>query len=300
MSHRQTIPLEFSTLPRLDVEASAIRLEVRPVEPGGQPRVELEAHHGSGEQSLVDVRRDGDLLVIRQRAEPGEWQWGPDLVRSMRLFVPRSVRARIHSNTGRIFIEGLEGCDLELHTVAGAVDLDDVRGRLRLSVDAGTVRGDHLGGTFEVRSQAGSVKLSIDALDAGVHHIRTAMGSVKVELASGLDVNVETATTLGSARSKYPTNPHAAATLRLEADLGSVRVREGRRVDDSRHGDWPDWRRLWQHAGPGSTTAPTASDAAPAPKPAIDEAALRQVLTLVQDGKLSASDAERLIRAMNG
>jgi hypothetical protein len=157
------------------------------------------------------------------------------------------------------------------------------------------VRGEHLGGTFNVRSQAGSVRLSIDALDPGTHTVRTSMGAVKVELAKGLTVRVETLATLGAARSNYPSTPNADTVLRLEAELGSVKVREGGTPEDARHGDWPDWRRFW-HDVVGSVAEQL--DTPPKAPKKVSDAELREVLDLVQQGKITAADAERLIRAM--
>ncbi len=131
------------------------------------------------------------------------------------------------------------------------------------------------------------------------------MGSVKVELAKGLDVKVETFTSLGTARSSYPDHPHARATLRLEAQLGSVRVREKGEAEDPRHGDWPDWRRWWSGAASAFERPPASAPSASARPESFDappagdrDTSVRLILEMVQAGKLSAVEAERLIRAM--
>jgi hypothetical protein len=177
--------------------------------------------------------------------------------------------------------------------------LDDVRGRMKISVDSGSVKGEKLGGTFDIRSMAGSVKLGIVSLDAGDHIVRAAMGAVKVELAAGLLVRVETSATLGSARSNYPSTADAPAVLRLEAELGSVKVRQVDPSADERHGDWPDWRRTWQNVSQAVASTLAAVDEL-APKPPRPEPTdeVRRVLELVQEGALSVPDAERLLRAM--
>jgi hypothetical protein len=293
---QDSIPLELGESPVLDVEADAIRLEVLPVESGSQPRVEVDSRgHSNRRTSPVTVDRSGEVVRVRIRTSWVDLPFaGEDVIKRIRLFVPQHVRAKLSSSMGRVRVERLAGCDLDISTAAGAVELEEVRGRLSVSVDSGSVRGSHLGGTFNVRSQAGSVRLSIDALDAGTHLIRTSMGSVKVELARGLVVRVETSATLGSARSNYPSTPGAEAVLRLEAELGSVKVRESGSTEDPRHGDWPDWRRFW-HDVVGSV----AEQIAPRPpRSKVTDAELREVLDLVQNGKISATDAERLIRAM--
>jgi hypothetical protein len=289
----------------LDVHVAAERIQVVPVESGGVPRLEIEG--GRGESSPVEIKREGDQLIIASSKDPSAWPWpGAGMVRRMTLVVPAHVRARIRQDFGQLSVERLAGCDLELSASAGTISLEDVTGRLKISVDSGTVSGERLGGTFDVVSQAGSVKLSIDSLDAGEHRVRTAMGSVKLVLAPSVVVKMEAHTTLGSTRVSHPNSPDAEARLVLTAELGSIKVKTGGAVEDRRHGDGPDWRRFWRdiagkalavafdEEGPQVTTTPEQP-----PKPApVPEAELRKVLELVEAGKLTAPDAERLIRAM--
>jgi len=216
----------------------------------------------------------------------------------VRLFVPPHVRAKLAVQGGKLTIDGLAGCDLSVAATAGSVELDRSRGRFALAVDSGMVRGERLGGSFDVRCQAGAVTLGLDALDPGVHHLRTTMGSLKVELAPGLDVKLESNATLGSARASYPSNPDAKTTLRLSADLGAVRVREGGAVQDDRHGDWPDWRRFWRDVVDPISTAAANTVPTQAPPAAQSPDELRRVLELVQSGALNVADAEKLIRAL--
>ena len=125
-------------------------------------------------------------------------------------------------------------------------------------------------------------------------------------LAPSVVVKMEAHTTLGSTRVSHPSTPNAEATLILSAELGSIKVKTGHDVEDPRHGDGPDWRRFWRDvAGKALAVAfdetPRAVMVTPAPevKPQpVPEAELRKVLELVEQGKLTAPDAERLIRAM--
>ena len=301
----QSFPLELSERPVLDVHVAAERIRVVPVEAGGQPRVEVEG----GRSGIVPIElvREGDRLIISSSKNPDAWPWpGAGSVTRMTLVVPEHVRARIRQDFGQLFVERLAGCDLELSASAGTISLENVKGRLKIAVDSGTVSGEGLGGTFDVVSQAGSVKLSIDSLDPGEHRVRTAMGSVKLMLAPSVVVKMEAHTTLGSTRVSHPSTPNAEATLVLSADLGSIKVKTGHDVEDARHGDGPDWRRFWRDvAGKALAVAfdetPRAVVVTPAPevKPQpVPEAELRKVLELVEQGKLTAPDAERLIRAM--
>lgn len=222
------------------------------------------------------------------------------MVRKLTLVVPEHLRARIRQDFGQLFVERLAGCDLDLSASAGTISLEDVKGRLKISVDSGTVSGERLGGTFDVVSQAGSVKLNIDSLDPGEHRVRTAMGSVKLLLAPSVLVKIEAHTTLGSTRVSHPSTPEADARLVLSAELGSIKVKTGGVAEDPRHGDGPDWRRFWRDIADRALSV-AFDDHAPKTEPAVKpvpEAELRKVLELVEQGKLTAPDAERLIRAM--
>jgi hypothetical protein len=288
---RHTLPLPLSERPTIELSANAMDLEVLALAPGETPSLEVQG--GRDAATGVTITQDGDVTRI---ALPGFWS-GFDLPSRLTLRVPPQLRARITNDAARLHVEGLAGCDLELISQMGSISLDRVRGRLKLQVDSGSIKGDHVAGTFEVRSTAGSVKLRIDALDEGHHVIRTAMGSVKVELAKGQAVRIETNTTLGTTRSRYPSTADAKAVLRLEADLGSVKVSEVDAVEDDRHGDWPDWRRTWRDVA--SAVASTFNaPVGPPPPSTTPNSEVRRVLEMVEQGVVSIDDAERLIRAM--
>jgi hypothetical protein len=291
---RQSLPLPLSDRPTVVLNANALDLELLPLEPGEAPSLEV----SGGREALkgISIEREGDATRIEL---PGFWS-GFELPSRLTLKVPQHVRARIANDAGRIRVEGLAGCDLDLVSQMGSITLEDVRGRLKLQVDSGSIKGDHLAGTFDVRSTAGSVKLRVDALDEGTHVVRTTMGSVKVELAKGQAVKIETRTSLGTTRTRYPSTEDAKRVLKLEADLGSVKVSEVDGVEDERHGDWPDWRRTWNDVASAvaATFNAPAGPVAPTPPKADVSAEVRKVLEMVSQGVVSVDDAERLIRAM--
>jgi hypothetical protein len=205
------------------------------------------------------------------------------------LHLPSNVRAHISANMGEVEATGLSGCDLSVQTSAGSLMLADCRGRFTLKAKAGRILGRRVGGTFDVESGMGEATLDIVALDPGAHRVVSTMGAVKVDLIPGLDVRIESRTVMGSTRTRYPSNNAAPTLLKLEAELGSVRVREGGEYKDPRRGDWKDWRTEWRD-GP-SPSAPAKPDA---------DAELRRILDLVAQKKVSPEEAERLISAING
>lgn len=279
----QVTPLPLSDKPSIELNTDALDLELIALQPGETPSLETRGGR------VVTARLDGEVTRIDVASS---WSSFFELPRRITLKVPAHVRARISNDAGRIDVTGLAGCDLELASHAGSLMLDNVRGRLVLSVASGTIKGAHLGGTLDVRSSAGAVRLQVDALDSGAHLVRTGMGSVKLELAKGIAVRIETSTTVGSARSTYPSTADAPAVLRLEADLGSVSVREGDHPEDPRHGDWPDWRRTW------TDVVQEVRDVLVPPRARDNKQEVRRVLELLHDGKVSIDDAEQLLRAM--
>ena len=133
------------------------------------------------------------------------------------LYVPRDVRAHVQTSAGSVSVRDLVGCELGVKANAGKIELTDV---LRRDPSVGgrrqRVNGHDVGGLFDVETHAGSVRLEIADLQPGEHRIRATMGSVRVELARGLDVCVETHTSLGSVRNSYPSREAAPTKLVLD------------------------------------------------------------------------------------
>ncbi|MBK7860071.1 MAG: hypothetical protein IPJ65_15940 [Archangiaceae bacterium] len=304
MKGQRVFELPFEGRAELDFEVNAARIEVLPVEPGGTPRIEsrrpgapLEIRSVGGKVSVrlagnwgVDVDLgagvlEGAVSTLLRGGYGGEFT----------VYLPQSVRARLAANMGQARVRGLAGCDLELTTNAGQIEVDDCRGRFVLKAKAGQIIGRRLGGTFAVESGAGEVVLDIVALDEGVHTVHSTMGAVKIDLRPGLEVRIESRTVMGSTRTRYPSKSDAKTVLKLEAELGAVKVREGDGAPDPRRGDWPDWRKVWSDAAETPDPSPAYAGQTGA---VAHPTELRTILELVQHKKLSAEEAERLIAAL--
>jgi hypothetical protein len=123
-------------------------------------------------------------------------------------------------------------------------------------------------------------------------------------MARGIDVAIEARTSLGSVENKYPSNPTAPAKLLLVADLGEVEVREAsieRRVPSA------EPRRSTASSSAASAGAATASASAGAATAAASSATndsndadpeLERILKMVEQGEISASEADELLQAM--
>ncbi len=280
MTSRTELP--FSELPQLHLETQGSVVDVVGISNGEAPYVEVKGHP-------VKVENVNGVVTLSS-------SWGMGDQR-MTLHVPQNLRATINCDMGKMRVSNLAGCDLTLSSNAGSVELRDARGRFSLRANAGEIRAENVGGTFELEASTGSVRLGIVALDAGTHRIRSTMGSVKVDLAPGIDVRIESKTVLGSTRTVYPSNPNAAAHLMLEAELGSVKVREGSSASDSRHGDWPDWRRWWATAAAAIERTVMAAPPAAAREDSSSPELLK-ILSMVEQGMISPDQADKLIRAV--
>lgn len=277
MHNETTWELPFGQPPELQLHAEWGNLTLVPVEEGGTPRLEISRE--SAEHMTVHVEKVGE--TVRVGIEPQRnFNWFGNWEARAMLFVPRDVHAGIQTNAGSVTVEHLVNCELGIKANAGKIDLRNVYGLLHLAADAGSVTGHGVGGFFDVETQAGSVRLEIVDLQPGEHRIRAAMGSVRIELARGIDVSVQTHTSLGSVRNSYPSRQDAPAKLMLSTEMGSLRVEEG----STRR---PVWR-------------PTPPEYAP-PRPANpprEDPELERILKMVEAGELSAQDADELLKAL--
>src|SRR5260370_28502804 len=242
MQNSNTWELPFGEPAELELHSDWGTLALVTVEPGQTPRLELT--QGSSENIVVHVEKLGD--TVRVALDPHRsFNWFGGWECRAKVYVPRDGHAHVQTNAGSVSVRDLENCELGVKATAGKIDLVKVQGLIHLAADAGSVTGRDVGGYFDVETHAGSVRLEISDLQPGEHRIRAAMGSVRGELARGLDVSVETRTALGSVRNRYPPHASASAKLVLSTEMGSVRVDEcstPRRSDRSAYAPFPPTR----------------------------------------------------------
>jgi len=309
MSPVHSSPLSFADAPQLELYAQlGADLLLVPVAEGESPRLET-----SLPEDGVEIAREGDITRVTIKTVDqifGRWNFDVDV--RLVLHVPPNLRARVRTEFGRIRAERLdEGCNLELSSAAGTIELDQVTGRMMLRTGAGKISGRALAGTFDVETAAGSVLLRIVGLEHGHHRVRTNVGAVRVDLAKGIAVKLEAHAGMGSVRCRYPSTPDAPATLELATDLGAVKVREGGQQEDL-HGDFPRWEamppfpmfsgasRPWAGAWAWGKRWARGEPPRPPPPPAntIRDEEMRRILSMVEQGKITAVEAEKLIRAI--
>jgi hypothetical protein len=105
-------------------------------------------------------------------------------------------------------------------------------------------------------------------------------------LARGLDVSVETHTSMGSVKNSFPSHQAAPAKLVLSTEMGSVRVSEGNSL-----------RQPWRTARPDRPERAARPVEATVP-PRQEDPELHRILKMVEAGELSAQDADELLKAM--
>lgn len=324
MENRWTLP--FTATPRLELRFASAALRMEGTLAGEAPSLTLEG--GSRDAPLPRVVLEGD--TVRVDAAPGEGAvsappfWTGGVRGVLRLRVPQNLQARIRIDFGRVHVEGLNGCDLEVVAGAGAISLHRVQGRLRVHSHAGAISGTNIGGTLDIRTNAGSVKLIVTALAEGPHRVHSSMGAVKLFLQPGLDVRIEADTNMGSVRTRYPSRADAPTVLMLHADLGSVKVATADpndKFDDDPGRGWEEaeprhplenalswaarfaarWGEGFAPPRPPPFAPGVTTDYAPpppAPPARVSDEELRRVLALVEAGKITAQDAEQLLKAM--
>jgi hypothetical protein len=279
MDNGNTWELPFGVPAELELNTEWGSISLEPVEPGRQPRLELT--RGSTDNVAVHVEKHGQ--TVRVALEPQRnfhWLSGWELRAS--LYVPRDVHAHLQTNAGSVQVSDLYGCELGVKANAGKIEISHVQGLLHLSADAGSIVGRDVGGFLDVETQAGSVRLEITDLQPGEHRIRATMGSVQLFLAKGMDVCIESHTSLGSVRNNYPSRPAAPTRLLLSTEMGSLRVNEGRhhtiprRPTTAEPGDW--------------------AERPPTERPTDPE--LERILKMVEAGELSAQEADDLLQAL--
>ena len=285
------LPLEPGD--RLEIETTFASLEVRPVEVGGRARIEVRGRHSDA--ARVVVARDA--ATVHVEVEPTAAHVGGMIfgrrAAGVRLvaFVPsHGLRMQLVTSAGRLAISRLHDVELEVSADAGAIDLDDVSGKLELVTSAGRIEGRGLSGSIEASTDAGSIRLEIAHLSPGRHAVTTSVGSVRLELARDMPVQVSAHATMGSARVDVRSTPGAAAVLEVNAELGSVRVSESRRLYEPRAVEAPE-SPVVVAEGPFRTAS--------RPNAPIFDGTLDRVLARVANGELAPAAAADLLRALS-
>ncbi len=106
MRSQQTIPLEFSGEPVLDLHADATMVEVLPVASGEAPRVEIEGRGEIDGRAPLKVELRGNVVFVRLMHDWADHWPVPLEIHKLVLHVPAHVRARLHCDMGSCAFTG--------------------------------------------------------------------------------------------------------------------------------------------------------------------------------------------------
>ena len=266
--------LPFGLPAELELQTEWGNLSLVPVEPGQRPRLELSP--GSADNIAVHVDKQGDAVRVSLDPQRSfKWLAGGWECRAT-LYVPRDVRAHLQTNAGSVSVRDLNGCELGIKVPLLGGDGWDSPTLFQAA--GGALEGCYFSNHYSPEEKRVRLTaLSPIRRDLIAHPLR--------QLARGLDVCIETHTSLGSVRNRYPSRPTAATKLLLSTEMGSVRVDEGSSFGPGRR--------------PSAASAPTAPSWPQVPSaPAREDPELERILKMVEAGELSAQDADELLRAL--
>lgn len=274
-----SLPLSLPEVARLQVSVERCALVVMGVGPKEAPSLEVRGRHCSPQQIRLGTRRrrDSDVLSVDVDEDEG-------VIDELILRVPFDAEVWIESEVGPVSVRDLHGCYLSIESEVGPVELARVTGHLHVSTEFGPVRGDAVGGHLQIETEVGPISLQVNSLEMGNHHVQSEVGPISIELAAGMLVSVRAESEHGPVDVSYPAMQHAATRLHLESELGPVHV------------------GVWQ----GAPAPPPPPQHAPEPGPSTAQAApsqgqrdeVERILTMVQDGVLTATEANELLHTI--
>jgi hypothetical protein len=112
------------------------------------------------------------------------------------------------SNTGvwvRYWIKVPEKTNIDLKTVNGGIEVENVEGRAELKTTNGGIEACEMKGSVSVHTTNGSIRVRVDSFsNSDEIIIRTVNGSVRLALPSDVSADLETSTVNGSIRTDFP------------------------------------------------------------------------------------------------
>lgn len=224
--------------------------------------------------------------------------------------------AEIETGSGRVVVAGISRAQVD--TGSGSVQARIVNGPARIETGSGRIDLEMATGPVSLETGSGSIRMQ--ALDLHRLHVETGSGSVETELVrihSDGDYRLET----GSGRVTVALPPEAGLRLELQThgrvDYGGLPVKVLRQEDDEIHAIMGEGGpRLSVETGSGSINLKPCQGETPSSDrevavarlaeltrddPALEQSEqLARIAQMLQEGKLTVEEAERLLRALDG
>ncbi len=211
------VPAEPGGRLRVDVDGGRVQIETH-----NEDTVRVEAHTwgfraGAGD---FELRRDGDEVELHGSFGALSFLGGPKV--EVRVRVPEAFSAEVRTGGGAVQLEQLEG-RVAVRTGGGRVEVDEITGDVEVRSSGGEVRVSEVEGRVEVRSSGGGVRAS-DV--SGAVEIRTSGGDLRIHDVGG---PVDARTSGGNISVRFLAEP--AGTLETSGGSVEVEFEEGHGVD---------------------------------------------------------------------
>ncbi len=106
---------------------------------------------------------------------------------------------------GSITVETCTG-DVDIKTSGGSINIGHVSGTVDAKTSGGSINVDEVMGAIDAVTSGGSIKATITKQPADDCQLRTSGGGVSLNLADGLDVDLDASTSSGRVRSDFEDN----------------------------------------------------------------------------------------------
>lgn len=142
----------------------------------------------------IDEHQTGDSVAIEVRYPHHglNIEWGPGHKVDIMIQMPREGRVNLHTNDGKIEVNGLTG-DMDLRSGDGSENLEDVDGKLHASTGDGHIRARGRFDELDLKSGDGHIEVqaaSGSSIAAG-WHLQTGDGSVTLNVPNELAADVD-------------------------------------------------------------------------------------------------------------
>lgn len=192
--------------PRLHIQLTAASISVRGRPDVLEPRL-VHANRG------IHLRATRDGWVLANRAVP-DLPAALDWVRAgLSTLAPGDVEIEVPESFS----------ELDLRVLSGDIDVRDLKGHVRVTLTAGDVDLDHVGG-FDVTARTGSVRVR-GRIAEGRHRVQLYTGDAELVLDPGSSAELELSTMFGRVDARSAKVGAGAARIRVETVTGDIDVR---------------------------------------------------------------------------
>ena len=194
---------------------------------------------GSDEDKMrVDIKKSGDDVKINGELNRSGFGFGSTSIRvTYKITLPESYNLDVDTSGGAIEIEDVKG-KVNAHTSGGSISVEDVEGDVNIKTSGGSLELENIIGEINAKTSGGSIKLTLPNDSIQDTKVKTSGGSITAYLAKGIAVDLSAKTSGGRVSSEFAvkgdidkrsingTINGGGAKLQLKTSGGSVRIKE--------------------------------------------------------------------------